>query len=301
MRNASGSLITLLNSQNQYCIADLLTIIQPNGVITRLTSADIDITSISQVDGLSHTFSSTGPRFSRTRTKLVVGLEVDSMTVTIMPDPALHTLGSQPWPAAAAAGALDEARIVLERAFMATWGDTSAGTIIQFAGRIGQVTASRTTLVLQVNSDLELLRAQMPRNTYQPGCVHTLFDTGCGLLKASFAVVGTVQAGSTIAQVNTTLAQATGYFDLGTIVFTSGVLNGQPYTVKKFTSATSIVPVRPLAAAPATGDSFTIYPGCDKSGFDNPITGQVNTCLHKFNNWGRFRGFPLIPAAENAR
>jgi uncharacterized phage protein (TIGR02218 family) len=292
MRNASGSLITLLNTQRQYYVADLLTILQANGTITRLTSADFDVTSVSQVDGLSHTFSSKGPPFTRTKTKVIVGLEIDSLTITMMPDPILHSLGSQPWPAAAATGAFDEARIVLERAFMASWGDTSAGTLIQFSGRVGQATPSRSTLVLQVNSDLELLSAQTPRNTYQPGCVHTLFDTGCGLVKATFAITGSAQAGSTIALLNTTLAQATGYFDLGTIVFTSGVLNGQTYTVKKFTSATSFIPARPFASAPGTGDTFTAYPGCDK---------LSSTCLAKFANLARFRGYPLIPTPENAR
>lgn len=299
MRNASGALITLLGAQNQYLVADLLTIIQANGTITRLTSADFDVVAVSQVDGASHSFSSKGPPFTRTKTKLVVGLETDTMTVTLSPDPALHTIGSQPWPAAAVAGAFDEARVIIERAFMATWGDTSAGTLIQFSGRTGKVSSSRSTLVLQIKSDLELLRAPMPRNTYQPGCVHTLYDTGCGLVKASFAVTGSVQAGSTINLLNTTLAQATGYFDLGTILFTSGALNGQSYTVKSFTSATSIIPARPFASAPATSDAFTAYPGCDKRGHLD--ASGPNTCLTKFNNWGRFRGYPFIPAPENAR
>lgn len=292
MRNASGALITLLNTQTEYCVADLLTIIQANGVVTRLTSADFDVVAVSQVDSASHTFSSKGPPFTRSRTKTIVGLEIDSMTVTLMPDAVLHLLGGIPWPAAATAGALDEARIILERAFMSSWGDTSAGTLIQFSGRVGQVKPSRTNLILQVNSDLELLRAPMPRNTYQPGCVHTLFDTGCGLLKASFAVTGSAGAASTLNQLNTSLAQATGYFDLGTIVFTSGAMNGQTYTVKKFTSATSFIPARPFASAPQTGDTFTALPGCDK---------LQSTCTTKFANLARFRGYPFIPAAENAR
>ena len=34
------------------------------------------------------------------------------------------------------------------------------------------------------------------------------------------------------------------------------------------------------------GDAFTVYPGCDKT---------RNTCLNKFNNLLRFRGFPYTP------
>lgn len=299
MKNASGALITLLGSQNQFYVADLLTIIQANGVITRLTSADIDITAVSQLDNASHLFSSKGPRFTRTKTKLIVGLEVDTLTITIMPDNAVHTLGSQTWPAAAATGAFDEARVMLERAYMPSWTDPSAGTVINFSGRVGEVDPSRSTIVMQVNSDIKLLTAQSPRNTYQPGCIHTLFDTGCGLAKGTFAVTGSAGAGSTLALLNTTLAQATGYFDLGTIVFTSGAMNGQTYTVKKFVSATSFVPARPFASIPGSGDTFTALPGCDKRG--STADGGVNTCLTKFGNFARFRGYPVIPTPESAR
>lgn len=292
MRNASGSLITLLNTQTQFYVADLLTITQANGTITRLTSADVDITAVSQVDNTSRVFSSSGPSFTRTRTRLIAGLEVDSLTILLMPDPLTHLLGGVPWPAAAAAGALDEARVVLERVFMATWGDTSPGTLIQFAGRVGQVTPSRSTLTIVVNSDLELLRAPMPRNTYQPGCVHTLFDSGCLLTRATYAVAGVATAGSTVSALNVTDARATGYFDLGTITFTSGANNGKTRTVKKWTTGGVLVPARPFDAAPATGDTFTMYPGCDK---------LQSTCSGKFANLARFRGYPYVPGPENAR
>ena len=292
MRSASGALVALLNTGNQFCVADLLTITQANGAVTRLTSADVDVTAVSQVDGVSHVFSASGPPFTRDRTKLVVGLEIDSMTIVLQPDPERHTLAGVPWPAAAAAGALDEARIVLERAFMATWGDTSAGTLIQFSGRVGKVTPSRSTITLEVNSDLELLRAGMPRNTYQPGCVHTLFDSGCGLARASFAVSASALAGSTRNLLNITDAHATGYFDLGTVTFTSGTNAGKTYTVKSWTSGGALVPARAFDAAPAVGDTCTLYPGCDK---------LQATCSGKFANLARFRGFPFVPAAENAR
>ena len=292
MRNASGALIALLNNQSQYYVADLLTITQANGAVTRLTSADFDVTAVSQVDNASHVFVCNGPKFTRTKTKLIVGLQVDTMTVVLMPDPVLHLLGGIPWPAAAAAGAFDEARIVVEKAIMAKWGDTSAGTLIQFGGRVGQVEASRSTITLPVNSDLELIRALMPRNTYQPGCVHTLFDSGCGLNRATFAVAGVTQAGSTVNQLNTTLANATGYFDQGTITFTSGALTGQSYTVKSFVSATRFTPMRAFAQAPTPGDTFNAYPGCDK---------LQATCSAKFANLARFRGYPYITSPEAAR
>lgn len=292
MRNASGALSALLTGQSQFYVADLLTLIQANGNIVRLTNADVDVTAVSQVDGASHVFASGGVQFSRTATKCIVGLQVDTMTVVLMADPLLHTLGGVPWPAAAAQGALDEARIVVERVFSANWGDTSAGTLIRFSGRVGQVVPSRATITLSVNSDLELLRASMPRNTYQPGCVHTLFDSGCGLVRATYAVSGTAIAGSTLNALNLTDAHATGYFDLGTVKFTSGLNNGLTYTVKSWTTGGVLVPARPFANVPQVGDTVTLSPGCDK---------LAGTCSGKFSNLARFRGYPNVPSPETAR
>lgn len=288
MRSASGALITLLNSSREILVADLLTITQQNGTVTRLTSADFDI-----VSG-GNTFSSKGPKFVRGRTKLLVGVQVDSLDVTLMPDPAKDLLGGLPWPAAAIAGALDEARVKLEKAFMASWGNLSAGTLIQFSGRVGEVTPSRDEIQLQVKSDLELLEQQMPRNVYQPGCVHTLYDTGCTLARAAFQISGTVLAGSTASSILATLAQASGYFELGTITFTSGVLSGLTKTVKTFTagSPATIVPMLAFTKAPAAGDTFTIVPGCDK---------QQSTCTNKFANLAHFRGYPYVPKGEAVR
>jgi hypothetical protein len=42
---------------------------------------------------------------------------------------------------------------------------------------------------------------------------------------------------------------------------------------------------------PNTGDTFTAYPGCDKT---------QNTCTSKFNNLVNFGGFPYVPVPEAA-
>lgn len=285
MRSASGALTTLLNSGRQFYVADLLTITQANGTITRLTAATVPVVA----NGFTFL-----PTFAWTRDgmKLTTGLEVARMNVTLYPNPTVDTLGGVSWQAAVQSGALDEARISLDRAFMANWGDTSAGTINVFTGRVGLANPSRTVIRLEILADVELFRATMPRNSYQPGCLHTLYDSGCTLLKATFAVTGSVGAGSTVSQLNTTLANATGYFDLGTITFTSGALSGKSFSVKSFISATKFIPLNNFPVAPGTGDTFTAYPGCDKA---------QSTCSSKFANLAHFRGFPYIPSPENAR
>jgi hypothetical protein len=178
----------------------------------------------------------------------------------------LATLGGVPWTQQARQGYFDGARVCLERAFTATWGDWSAGTLIRFWGRVGQRLAHAQHDRARPVSDLVLMQRPMPRNVYQPGCLHNLFDAGCTLNRASFAVAGAVGGGSTASSINTNLTQATGYFELGAITFTSGVNNGLVRTVKTFTHAGGVVvPTATLPAAPANGDTFSIVPGCDKT------------------------------------
>jgi uncharacterized phage protein (TIGR02218 family) len=294
MRAASAALISLLNSNVQFLVADLLTITQANGAITRLTSADFDVVA----NGF--TFTSNGPKFTRGKTRILVGITVDTMDLSILPDPA-QLLGGVPWPQAAAAGALDEARILLERAHMPSWGDTSVGTVNLFSGRLSEINPSRYEIAMTVKSDLEILDIMMPRNTLQPSCIHTLYDSGCTLLKSAFLVAGVVTAGSTSATVlASALTQATGYFDLGTMLFTSGVLNGVTRNIKTYTNVAGVKTITPAIAwalnniptAPANGDTFNIFPGCDK---------VQATCSGKFSNLSHFRGFPYIPVPETAK
>ena len=311
MRAASSALIALLNSDLTFFVADLLTITPATGSPIYLTGAPVDVVSSSRVDSLTHTFKSGGvradgsvqPVFTRGEVKLVIGTQVDSMTVTLMTAVAATVTGI-PWTQAARQGFFDGARICLERAFMPTWGDVSAGTLISFWGRVGQVQPSRTTVVITVASDLSLLQLPAPRNIYQPGCLHNVYDAGCTLLKSAFTVSGAATSGSTTSSVNTTLTQADNYFSLGGITFTSGANAGVTRTIKSYGQLGGvIVPALPFPLAPAAGDSFTAFPGCDKViAGPNPSSGlpDVNygTCKVKFNNLAHARGYPFIPTPE---
>lgn len=308
MRAASADLIELLNSATEFRIADLVTIVQADGTTTRWTSADVDIAAVSRVDNASHVFSSTGPRFTRGQTKLAIGLEVDTLALTVYPNPTLDLIGGVPWPQAVRQGNLDEARVTLERAFMPAWGDTSAGTVILFSGRVGEADSMRDEIKIEVKSDLELLGTSlMPRNVYQPSCLHTLFDAGCALSKAAFTMTGTAAAASTAIAINATIAQASGYFDLGVITFTSGQNAGLFRSIRSWVSGSpgTLQLVRPFPYAPAPGDAFSITPGCDKAitppiPFAHAFDVRFGTCQSKFANLVHARAFPFVPTPENA-
>ncbi len=290
MKPASSALQALLASR-QFYAADLYTFTLVGGGVLRYTSGDRDI----QANG--NLFTSQGPRVDRKDNKAKchwkIGVEVDTLVFDVMPQ-ASDLVNGQGFLAACAQGAFDGAELTLERAFMATYGDTSVGTVILFAGRVAEIDLGRAVATFSVNSHLELLNLNLPRNLWQPGCVNSLGDASCGVTLASYAVGGSAAAGSSAHLVNATLGQPTGYFDQGKITFTSGANAGLWRSVKYFVSGAPgvIALLAPFPNAPAPGDGFTIYPGCDK-------TLGANGCA-KFANTARFRGFPYVPTPDTA-
>jgi uncharacterized phage protein (TIGR02218 family) len=281
MRAASAGLIAHLNAGTQFLMADLYTLTLSSGITVRYTGADTDLSYGGNV------FSKF--LIARTRTKISVGLEVDTLDVTINPV-AGDLLNSSPWLAAARNGALDGANLRLEKVFMPTWGNTSLGTIVLFQGRVSEIGLGRTEVSLKIKSELELLDTQLPRNFYQSSCLNTLFDSSCGLNKAAYANGGAISS-ATLTQINTGLANADGYFSLGTITFVGGANAGITRSVRSYASGAFVLAL-PLLVAPAPGDLFNAYPGCNK---------LKATCESaKFNNVINFRGYPFVPDPETA-
>lgn len=164
------------------------------------------------------------------------------------------------------------------------------GTVGLFSGRVGPSKSSRYEAALTVNSDSELLNVMVPRNVYQPGCSNTLFDAACGLVKASFASSATASSATDATQriFSSGLSQASGYFSQGWAVGVIGPNAGVGRTIKDFTGGV-ITTIQPWPSPVAAGNTFTVYPGCDKS---------QATCSAKFSNLAKFRGQPYVPAPE---
>lgn len=291
MKAASSALLSLLASR-QFFTADLYLFSLIGGGQLRYCSGDADIVW----NGYDWTAGGmTGPYFDRSGNKAQchwkVGLEVDTLTVDVLPGSA-SVLGT-PFLSAVRQGMFDGAEVTMYRAFMPTYGNVAAGTVIMFAGRVAEIDATRSVATFNISSHLELLNQNMPRNLYQAGCLNSLFDSACGLNRAAYAVSGTAASGSTSVLVNATLGQATGYFDMGVLAFAGGANSGISRTVKTYIhgSPGTISLIAPFPGAIAAGDSFTVYPGCDK---------QQGTCQNKFGNLARFRGFPYIPDISTA-
>jgi uncharacterized phage protein (TIGR02218 family) len=283
VKSADPALVTLLSTAREFWMADLYTFTLVDGTVLRYTSADVDV-----VAGV-RTFSYSGPIIQRSRTRIAIGTAVDTLdlTITAQSDTLLSGL---PWLQAITNGALDGATVDLERAFAATPGAAIAGTVLLFSGRVSDTTTDSLNARVIVRSHMELLNTPLPRNLYQPPCGFSLYDTGCGVSRASFLVNSSVASGSTRQVINCALAQASGYFSIGELVFTSGANLGVRRTVKSYTPGV-VTLAYPLPRDVTVGNTFTIYPGCDK---------RLTTCDTKFANKARFRGTPFVPVPETS-
>lgn len=282
MKAASPALVSYINAVRArrdapLLMADCFTLSLLSGLVLTYTNADVPIA----LNG--YTYAANSVLVDGLNYKCAVGLDVDQQKITISARPS-DTIGGVPFLQALRNGVFDGCEIMRERAFLTAWNAPPLGSVLLFKGRVATIDAlGRTSAEITVNSDLVLLDIQIPRNLYSPACVHVLYDSGCGLVKNVFGANGTVGSGTT--NVSIAWSGASAAYAQGTVLFTSGVNAGVSANVKS-ASSTALTLAYPLLNAPAVGDTFTAYQGCDHS---------MATCKAKFNNLANFRGFPFIP------
>ena len=290
MKPASSALISYLNGARAnpdvpLFMADVFTFTLRSGLILCYTNVDVTFTYSGNtylansilVDGLKY--------------KAAIGLDVDQQQITVAARSTDTITGGAPFLQALRDGSFDSCEIERARVFFSDRiGGTAIGSVTLFKGRLGNVDQiGRTTAKLTVNSDLVLLDIDMPRNLYQPTCLHTLYDSGCTLVKNAFGTNGNVGASSTASVINWTGASAN--HQQGSITFVTGVNAGVTANVNAVTPGVSLTLGYPLQSVPSPGDAFTVYFGCDHT---------AATCQAKFNNLANFRGFPYVPPPELA-
>src|ERR1700737_2800984 len=131
MKPASAALVALLADSEQFIMADLYTFTLVGGSLLRYSAAP------SAVSANGHTFA-LGPKFERSRTKVVIGTQVDELEVRVYPEPT-DLIGDLPFMEAAWQGQLDGALLRLERAFLPTSGGPSPGTAVLFSAALSDI------------------------------------------------------------------------------------------------------------------------------------------------------------------
>lgn len=306
MKPVSAELLDLItHPRARLAQAELFTFAGDNlgANVLRFAQFDTDL----EVNGFTYACGSqTGPYFGRKDNKAKmhwkVGTAVDTLTFDVVLGSA--QLFGVPWAQAIRSGVFDGATLLVERVFMPIGTtDTSRGTVRLFSGLVAAIDCGGEIATFTVNSFMAKLGYPIPRNLYQPGCVNLLGDAACGVNQASYAYSGSVSGTSSNSSI---VASLPGYgstiasgsltpFNLGKIVWTSGALNGLSRTVRSCTGGAGSATINVLGwfpSAPAIGDTFTLYFGCDKS-------DGADGCA-KFANTARYKGFPNVPQPTTA-
>jgi uncharacterized phage protein (TIGR02218 family) len=176
--------------------------------------------------------------------------------------------------------------------FKVIWDDVTAGTIKLLKGEFGAISLKQFKVEVTVEGLSKRLATKYGK-IYQPQCRVDLFSEECGLDAADFVVAETVDA-STANSVDfyrsfnvPGLVGTTAIYKKGLITVTSGLNINLSMEVKNFDATTGKVEL--FARMPylfAAGDTFNIYPGCDK---------KRTTCSFVYSNIVNFRGEPDVP------
>lgn len=281
-----GATLALLNSGADFEMVDLWAIRLNGGATIYWHGAGIN-TPLT-FEGQSFL---AGPGIDRGKISTKLGLEVATLDVSISATSSDLINGVPIIPFAQGRG-FDGATVVLYRGFLTSWAwpYTIVGAVVAFSGRVTQLKdIGRARFTMTVSAWTVLLNVNMGPDVFQAGCLNMLYDQSCTLTKSSYATSGTVTGGAGTTGCNTSLTAADGYYTQGQIAFTSGANAGLSRAVATYVNASGAMTFAfPLPYAPAAGDAFTAYAGCDLT---------MATCKSRFNNLIHFRGQPFTPPA----
>lgn len=202
------------------------------------------------------------------------------------------------------AGLYDHAEVEL---FLVDWMDTAIPKTILRRGTIGTITQSDAAFTAELRGLAQ--RIQQPViASYSPECRVDLFSPECGIDREAFQITGTVSGvtDGTLGAVSDnrlfftmSLAEEDGWFDYGELLWLSGANAGRMTEIRTWTAPSlgsegATLPGRlelwePMGRDIAVGDTFRIWPGCDK---------RLVTCRDKFSNVINFRGEPHVPGTD---
>lgn len=280
----------LLDSGAPLQVCDLVTITLPGGVVLNWTSSDAAVT----LDGITWTL---GPGLSAGRQKWAAGVEVGTLTLRLFADASVQINGTPLLPFISNGG-FDGAAVDVWRAFApaiapGALGAGWAGRLHRFSGSVSDIDRpSRVEAEITLRDEFEVLNRPLPRGLYEHQCDRVVYSSGCGanrnLLKVSASVTTASDAQRMSFYSDGLLSRPVGYFALGTVAWTSGILSGVVRAVRGSKDGV-ITLVNPMPAQPSPGDTFEIVPGCPR---------DLTTCSERFGRRGRFRGTPFVPAAD---
>ena len=186
---------------------------------------------------------------------------------------------------------LDMASIIVRRVHVST---PDGGSVEIYRGKIGDYTYNRKQISGQARNFFNSINVQWPMYTYMDQCAWRFGSPGCGFNTSSITVSSTmnpVSSGYRLGALCSIASKEINYYEKGRFTFTSGANSGHARSVRVH-SGTRIEFSHTVPYNIASGDAFSLYPGCSKR--------LEADCTSKYNNDRNFLGFPWIPKQENA-
>lgn len=237
-----------------------------DGATMGFTEADRDI----EVSGLCYTSRS---GFSRSAIASSSNLAVDNLEVEGILDSEL--IKSEDL----LSGKFDYAEVQI---FLVDFTNPESGKIGLRTGWLGEISVSDGKFTAEIRGLFQAF-SQNLGELYSPQCRAQLGDARCKVNLEPYkheGKVGAILSHEEIADF--TITQRDGFYRYGVIEFASGF---KAEVISHFGHTLSL---SEIPADLSIGDSFVLYPGCDK---------DFETCINKFHNAVNFRGEPFIPEA----
>lgn len=192
------------------------------------------------------------------------------------------------------AGIWDDAEVTI---FEAPWDrlptniDPTTVNIL-LTGRLGQITRRSGIFVAQLHGLLEQL-AVVIGEVYTITCPWRLGDSRCKADLTAHTHTGSITSvggdDPRFSMTDANSGQPAGYYNEGTLTFTSGRNVGRTGDIRHFGDVGDFVMHRPFPFPAEVGDTYSAVRGDDKT---------ISTCRDVYNNLLHFRGFPAIPGQD---
>lgn len=249
MLDLSDDLNTSISGETT-TLARLLQITNAIGAVFYFTDCDIDL-----LVGSNTYKSHNGFDVSAIVTNLGTNLGTCSVDL-LMADDGINK-------AMIEAGLLDGAEVIVS---IVDWLFPTRGAIEKFRGNI-QTIEYQDGLIATFDVEPLLSRdLQLNVDLVSSNCRVDLGSTKCGIDIEALSKTGTVATVSNLQQFDTDLTDNDSTWDIGLILFTSGNNDGVALEIGQYLNASGQITLQLLAPYTIqTGDTFKIYPGCDKT------------------------------------
>ena len=270
MKTISSALQAHLGGEGT-CLAELVLVTRGDGVVKGFTNHDADLV----VGGV--TYKADGA-FSAGMLENAASLKEGDFQVEGILDSALLS------EADIEAGLYDHARVDV---FVCNWADLTQGAVQIRRGWLGEVTLAGGQYRAALRGMHDLLQRRVG-DVYTPECRFDLGDARCAVNVAALTVTGSVTGVTdNAAFYDSSCGAASGTFNYGKLTWTSGANQGLCMEVQNWDGVNQIFTLwLPMAYGIQVGDSYSVYPGCDK---------RFSTCGGTFGNAANFGGFPHLP------